>query len=113
MHSKAMTPWGQFMERMRQEFLHHAPTGEWRHRRRARLIVADKQPGAVPAVNGARDPGPPVLSESPRDLQRTAQTTGPPDTTDPDQLANVPCWTRNSSAPDDIKAPAWPAARPV
>ncbi|MEU6366495.1 class I SAM-dependent methyltransferase [Streptomyces sp. NPDC046931] len=32
----------EFMEQMRKEFLRHAPTGEWRHRRRARLIVADK-----------------------------------------------------------------------
>lgn len=32
----------EFMERLRQEFLRQAPTGKWRHRRPARLIVADR-----------------------------------------------------------------------
>lgn len=32
----------EFVERIRQEFLRRAPNGVWRHRRRARLVVADK-----------------------------------------------------------------------
>lgn len=32
----------EFTGKIREEFLRHAPRGEWRHLRRARVIVADK-----------------------------------------------------------------------
>ncbi|WP_030186038.1 class I SAM-dependent methyltransferase [Streptomyces sp. NRRL S-813] len=42
LHTTALRHGPKFVEQMRQEFLHRSPTGQWRHRRRARLIVADK-----------------------------------------------------------------------